>query len=60
MEAHATSPPGRNRRRELGQRGEEIAAQHLESLGYRVLERNYRTRDGELDLIACDGRFLVF
>jgi putative endonuclease len=37
-----------------------IAAQRLERSGYRVLQANYRTRDGEIDLIARRGRVLVF
>jgi len=41
-------------------KSEEIAAQFLLSRGYRILERNYRTPRGELDLIALDGDVLVF
>ena len=44
----------------LGNRGEELAAQHLERLGYELLARNHRTRFGELDIVAFDGRCLVF
>ena len=44
----------------FGKRSEEIAAQYLCSKGYRILERNYRTPRGELDLIAQDGDVLVF
>ena len=51
---------GTDLRRHLGRAGEEAAARHLERLGFDVLERNYRTRWGELDLIAYDGRTLVF
>ena len=47
-------------RRDLGQTGEELAARHLERLGYRILERNHRTRWGELDLVATDGGTIVF
>src|ERR671934_1678266 len=43
-----------------GRRGEEIAAEHFERLGYEVIARNHRTRYGELDLVACDGESLVF
>jgi putative endonuclease len=50
----------KDRRRWLGRRGEQLAAQHLERLGYVILARNYRTRCGELDLVACDARTLVF
>jgi len=44
----------------LGRRGEQLAAEHLERLGYRVVARNYRTRFGELDLEATDEYVLVF
>lgn len=43
-----------------GARNEEIAAQHLVRRGYRIIERNFRTRLGELDIIARDGNTLVF
>ncbi len=44
----------------LGQAGEQLAAEHLERLGFTILDRNFRTRWGELDLIAFDGTVLVF
>ena len=47
-------------RRTLGERGERLAAEHLERAGYTILATNYRTRFGELDLVACDDRCLVF
>jgi putative endonuclease len=40
--------------KELGRRGEELAAEHFSRLGYRVLDRNHRTRFGELDLVLAD------
>jgi putative endonuclease len=49
-----------DRRRERGALGERIAAEHLEHRGYRIVARNYRTRHGELDLVAADSRALVF
>jgi putative endonuclease len=49
-----------DRRRALGRRGEELAAAHLRELGFTTLARNVRTRHGEIDLIAFDGRALVF
>jgi putative endonuclease len=55
MGARTTDP-----RRRLGARGEELAARHLEARGLALVERNFRTRHGELDLIARDGRYLVF
>jgi putative endonuclease len=47
-------------RRALGQLGEDVAARHLQRLGYVILERNYRCREGEVDIIARDGERLVF
>ncbi len=47
-------------RRRLGAQGEELAARHLEARGCEVIARNFRTRFGELDLVARDERFLVF
>ena len=52
--------PRADARRELGHLGEELAAGHLERLGFAVLARNVRTRHGEIDVIAFDGRTLVF
>ena len=46
-------------RRGLGVRGEQLAAQHLISLGYEVLDRNWRCETGELDLVARDGESLA-
>jgi putative endonuclease len=47
-------------RRRHGQLGERIAAEHLAHRGYSIVARNFRTRYGELDLIAADQRALVF
>jgi putative endonuclease len=47
-------------RQSLGRRGEQLAAEHLERLGYRILSRNHRTRHGEIDLVAYDRERLVF
>ncbi len=44
----------------LGDRGERAAARFLRRRGLRVLARGYRTRHGEIDLIAHDGDVLVF
>jgi putative endonuclease len=44
----------------LGAFGERLAAAHLESKGYRILERNYRRREGEIDIVAARGGCLVF
>jgi putative endonuclease len=47
-------------RSQLGADGEEAACRLLRRSGYRILERNYRTRLGELDAIAHQGGELVF
>lgn len=49
-------------RAEIGSLGEQLAVDHLTSLGLRVLARNWRCRYGELDVIAADadGRTVVF
>jgi len=44
----------------LGERGEEAAARHLEALGFRILDRRFRTRAGEIDLVAEESGTLVF
>jgi len=44
----------------LGARGERLAAEHLVRRGFRILERNFRTRWGELDIVAFDGQTLAF
>ena len=44
----------------LGRRGEQLAAEHFERLGYAVLARNHRTRHGELDLVLAGDGVLVF
>jgi putative endonuclease len=49
-----------NDRQALGQRGEDLAVAHLRSAGYAILDRNVRTRYGEIDVIAQDGMCTVF
>jgi putative endonuclease len=47
-------------RHRLGQLGEQLAADHMVRRGFEIVERNYRTRWGELDIVAFDGRTLAF
>ena len=47
-------------RRQTGTVYEEMAARWLSEQGYEILERNFYCRQGEIDLIARDGRYLVF
>jgi putative endonuclease len=44
----------------VGRHGEELAARHLEAAGLQILARNWRCREGELDIVARDGSVLVF
>jgi putative endonuclease len=47
---------------ELGRRGEDVAVRYLQERGLVVLDRNWRCRDGELDVVAADadvGRLVV-
>jgi len=44
----------------LGRSGEELAADFLRKNGYKVLERNYKTKLGEIDIIACEKDTYVF
>ena len=48
------------RRLAKGAQGERIAADHLKRLGYRIEVRNYRCRQGEVDIVARHGAALVF
>ncbi|MFQ5480897.1 MAG: YraN family protein [Thermodesulfobacteriota bacterium] len=43
-----------------GKKGEALAERFLKKKGYRILEKNYRTHFGEVDIIARDGKSLVF
>jgi putative endonuclease len=53
------APAKANPHHALGRRGEELAARYLESHGLVVLSRNWRCRDGELDLVLTDGNQVV-
>ncbi|HET9678187.1 MAG TPA: YraN family protein [Solirubrobacterales bacterium] len=47
-------------RRRTGQIAEDLVAERLAAAGWKIVERNARTRYGELDIVALDGRVLVF
>ena len=47
------------RNKRIGARGEDIACAYLISKGYAILERNYRTSYGEIDIICLDGQHIV-
>lgn len=44
----------------LGDRGENVAARHLRNAGYKIIMRNFRCDLGEIDIIAREGKTLVF
>lgn len=45
---------------DIGNKGENLACKFLQKNGYKILERNYRIRGGEIDIVAKDGETLVF
>ncbi len=47
-------------KQDFGQNGENIAENYLKSIGYFILNRNYRCKQGEIDIIAKDGEEIVF
>ncbi|MBQ2711386.1 MAG: YraN family protein [Clostridia bacterium] len=47
-------------KRIVGLKGEDIAAKYLEKHKYKIIERNFACRFGEIDIIAKDGKFIVF
>lgn len=47
-------------RRARGTDGEELACEYLTLQGLRIVERNFRTRRGEIDIVAREGEYLVF
>ena len=49
-----------DKRSALGKTGEALAAEHLRQNGYTILQSNYRSRSGEIDIIARHGKTLVF
>ena len=53
--------PGSVKKDALGDKGENVAARYVRStLGYRILTRNFRIEGGEVDIVARDGKTLVF
>lgn len=48
------------KRKEIGAIGEKLAADYLKKRGYKIIQRNFRCREGEIDIIAQKGEYLVF
>ena len=57
---HLSIAMSSDRRQTLGELGETLACDELRRRGYAILERRYRTRYGEIDIVARDGDVLVF
>lgn len=49
-----------NKHQKFGKKSESEAVEHLVKNGYRILEQNFRTKVGEIDIIAKDGDTIVF
>ncbi len=45
---------------QTGKYGEDLACEYLKKLGYKIIDRNYRIRGGEIDIVAKEGMYLVF
>ena len=46
--------------KDIGNIGEERACEYLAQKGFKIIERNYHSQQGEIDIVAKDGEFLVF
>lgn len=49
----------KTKNKETGNKGEQAAAEYLESLGYKIIERNYKLFCGEIDILAEDKKTIV-
>lgn len=47
-------------KRRRGDMGEDFAAEYLQKSGYEIIERNFNTRLGEIDIVAKDGKYIAF
>ncbi|MEA1961796.1 MAG: YraN family protein [Bacillota bacterium] len=47
-------------KQQTGKYGEELAVNYLLSKGYKIIVRNYRSKEGEIDIICSDGKTIVF
>lgn len=46
--------------KEIGKTGEDLAVKNLVQNGYKIVERNFRCRSGEIDIVAREGEYMVF
>jgi len=49
-----------NTKQQIGKIGEDLATKYLSSSGYRILERNYRGKQGEIDIIATEKNKIIW
>ena len=49
-----------SKRKDVGARGEKLAADYLKKHGYKIIQKNFRCREGEIDIITQKGECLVF
>ena len=49
-----------NRKQDIGKKGESVAVRYLKKQGYKIIEQNYRSKAGEIDIIARERKTLVF
>jgi putative endonuclease len=56
----SATKPSEDSRRGVGQRGEDLAYEFLKKKGYKLLERNFKSPLGEIDIIAREGKTLAF
>lgn len=49
-----------NKKQKLGKMGEELAASYLKKQGYKIIERNFKCKQGEIDIIAKEKNEYVF
>ncbi len=54
------TPTMNSSQKEIGLLAEDLAAKHLESIGYEIVERNYRFKRAEIDIIAMKSNLLIF
>lgn len=53
-------PPGKGGKKAIGAEGERIAVRFLKKRGYKILQRNYRSKGGEIDIVCYDHGCIVF